>query len=364
MRKLCIVTELYDPSIGGQEIRYKEWSQIFLKNGWSVTILTIDHTGCLPEMEHISGVRVYRLVKDRNYIQQNMLQRNLFTVLRFSFALKKFLNNSADCECILFNQWPVLPQLIIRKSKKKCVHDWCELSNGFFWKIVQKLLTFSTKKHICVSPGIKDRLAREYGVREHAILTVESGINVHDYQGGGSKRDLIVFFGRLAPHKHPEHAIEAVKAFNAKHGRKERIFVLGGGPMQECLSRKYQHDDCVQCLGRVSDEKKMEILRQAKINILPSEREGFPRTVAECMAFGVPTVTTNYPNNGTVQVIEACDSGIVVDPGTDNIVHALEILIFDQSTYEKMSKQCLANARTLDWDLLYKKFVDFLDKDT
>lgn len=363
MRHLCIVTELYDPSIGGQEIRYKEWSQVFLKKGWKVTILTIDHTGLLPGTENMSGVRVHRLVKDKNYVKQGAMPRNLLTVARFTYALQKFFNDNKIFDCVMFNQWPVLPQVLVKMGDKKCVHDWCELSNGFFWRIVQKILTLSMKKHICVSPGIKDRLTSEYGVKHESILTVESGINVQEYKGGNSKRDLIIFFGRLSPHKHPDQAVEAVRSFNAKHARKEKIVVVGGGPMYQDLLEKYQHDDCVQCLGKISDEKKMEVLQRAKINILPSEREGFPRTVAECMAFGVPTVTTNYPNNGTTQVVEMYGTGIVTAPNTDSIVNALETLMFDSSAYTKMSMQCREKVQALDWEVLYEKFVHFLDND-
>lgn len=364
MKNLAIVTELYDPSIGGQEIRYKEWSKTFIQNNWAVTILTVDHLGNLPKHEKVNGVDVIRLVHNKNYINTSCILRNPFTVIHFTYKVRSFFKKNAHkYDCVIFNQWPVLPQLLIGRRVQNAVHDWCELSSGLIWKTIQKLLSKSVGKHICVSPGIEDRLISEYGISKDSIQTIESGIDFKKYEIDESKRDVILFFGRLAPHKHPEHAIEAVIALNDQHGRNVKILIVGGGQMHEYLQEKYGDIGCVQILGRIPDEKKMSVLQQALIHILPSEREGFPRVVAECMAVGVPTITTNYPDNGTVQVVERYNAGIVVEPEVHNIVDGLESLLNDTDRLKSMSAECIDQAKLLDWEILYQKFVKFMNID-
>jgi glycosyltransferase involved in cell wall biosynthesis len=41
----------------------------------------------------------------------------------------------------------------------------------------------------------------------------------------------------------------------------------------------------------VSDERKYELLARTRLLMMTSQREGFPRVVAEAMASGVPVVT-------------------------------------------------------------------------
>lgn len=65
--------------------------------------------------------------------------------------------------------------------------------------------------------------------------------------------------------------------------------------MLEELKVRHAQDRNVVFHGFVSDEQKLAVLAKARIFILPSEREGLPKSIVECMACGVPTVTTDYP---------------------------------------------------------------------
>ena len=70
--KILIVAELAFPSIGGQEIRFKDLSEEWIKQGHNVTVVTIDHLGELPKEEVINGVVYNRIVAEKNYYNVNI----------------------------------------------------------------------------------------------------------------------------------------------------------------------------------------------------------------------------------------------------------------------------------------------------
>ncbi|HAH86612.1 MAG TPA: glycosyltransferase family 1 protein, partial [Armatimonadetes bacterium] len=63
--------------------------------------------------------------------------------------------------------------------------------------------------------------------------------------------------------------------------------------------RPYIDDKSVEYLGAASDVR--SFIEQSAVYVLPSYREGTPRTVLEAMAIGRPVITTDAPGcRGTV----------------------------------------------------------------
>ena len=60
--KMAIVSELYRPSTGGQEVRYQEIATELVRRGHEVEIFTIGHDANLARSEVWDGVRVHRVL--------------------------------------------------------------------------------------------------------------------------------------------------------------------------------------------------------------------------------------------------------------------------------------------------------------
>lgn len=365
MKELVIITELFYPSIGGQEVRYLEFGKVFVKNGWKVSVVTIDHIGNLPEKEIISDINVFRIIKSPSYQKPHKyLPRNPIAIINFTLGVLKFLKNH-KADSIIFNQWPIIPQIAYQgKQRNLKIIDWCELRSGILWKIIQKTMAFSSCKHIVVNKSILDYLYRECKIKSGEV--VESGINLDYLQNSyrkNSNKSGCFFFGRLFAHKHPEHVIEAMKIVNSNRDIKVPLTIAGGGPLEESLRNNYSNLEWLTITGNISETEKNELFNSHKINVLPSEREGFPRTVAECMVFGVPTITTDYPDNATVKIIHQYNCGIIVKPQINVIADTINSLLIDDKKYADLEKNCLLNSKYLDWEHLYSKFISFTEKD-
>jgi glycosyltransferase involved in cell wall biosynthesis len=89
----------------------------------------------------------------------------------------------------------------------------------------------------------------------------------------------------------------------------------------------------VEYLGRLEDVR--PAIAGASVYVLPSYREGTPRTVLEAMAMGRPIITTNAP--GCRETVVDADNGFLVSvKAVDELVEAMSKFIRDPSLSLKM----------------------------
>lgn len=107
-----------------------------------------------------------------------------------------------------------------------------------------------------------------------------------------------------------------------------------------CISRsqleQWQREGNIEYLGSTEDVR--PFLREASVYVLPSYREGTPRTVLEAMAVGRPIVTTNAP--GCRETVIYGENGFLV-PVRDvpSLVNALEKFIHQPELIAAMGKR-------------------------
>jgi glycosyltransferase involved in cell wall biosynthesis len=104
----------------------------------------------------------------------------------------------------------------------------------------------------------------------------------------------------------------------------------------------WQADGAIEYLGHLDDVR--PAFAAARVYVLPSYREGTPRTVLEAMAMGRPIVTTDAP--GCRETVVDGVNGFLV-PVRDDVAleTAMERFILDPSLAERMGRESLAIAR-------------------
>jgi len=361
-----IITELFPPSLGGQEIRYFEFGRMLKSKGHAVDIYTIDHRGDLPAEEIIEGMSIHRVLKAPTYRRRSLgMPRNPLIIIAFTLLLGRRLRKLSSQDLVLFNQWPVLPQLLFGRSltAPTCL-DWCELRSGKVWHALQLAMAKSTQQHLCVSSALRDLLIGTYGIDAENIRTMVSGLDLTKYRPSMKNRRALLFLGRLSAHKHPEMAIEAVDLLRKRGKRDLELTIAGTGPLLDSLRSHYQQGrPWLHLPGQVDEQEKHQLLAKSSLHLLPSEREGFPRTVAECMAYGIPTITTDHPDNGTVAVVHEYGCGMVCQPGAHHLAAAIDALLVNERQWDLLSLQCRRGAERLDWLTLYTELRGFLVED-
>lgn len=136
-----------------------------------------------------------------------------------------------------------------------------------------------------------------------------------DKNSNEASAPMVLFAARLLWDKGIAELIEAARILR-NEGRVLR-FVLAGAPdagnpasVSERIIRSWQREGLVQWLGQVEDIT--SLLIEADVVVLPSYREGLPKTLVEAAACARPIIATDVP--GCRQVVNHEVNGLLVLP--------------------------------------------------
>lgn len=350
--KIGLFTELYPPSIGGQEIRFQQLARALHTRGHDVSIFTIDHRGDLPHFELDDGIAIYRHPSDPNYMRpQNRLRRSLKTMLRYSIWSRTAIRMH-HLDVKIYNQWPLLHIPLATMTRGITVIDWCELRSGPFWSLIQNIFPHFGHLNIAVSNDVTRKLSR------HApnIFCVPSGIRLSEYKNfPRQRRSGLLYIGRISRHKNLPLLIQAFESLFMQ-GYRGGLTIAGSGPELPAITALCESSPAksqIELLGHVTDAQKITLLGSAEFLIITSRREGFPRVVAEAIASGTPVITAEYPDNGTASIVNEYHCGRVVDPDPDAIAKAVLDCL---ENWETLSSAAAQGSGALDWDNLISQF--------
>lgn len=163
-----------------------------------------------------------------------------------------------------------------------------------------------------------------------AVVVNGSGIDLEHFsrapfQTGGP---VFLLIARLLKDKGIREYIEAAQLIKERHP--EAAFLLVGPvdsnpaaiPAEEVAT--WNSSGCVEYLGEVSDVR--PVIARSTVYVLPSYREGMPRTILEAMSMGRPVITTDVP--GCRETVVEGYNGFLVPPrDPQSLAEAMEHLI-------------------------------------
>lgn len=119
------------------------------------------------------------------------------------------------------------------------------------------------------------------------------------------------------------------------------VLHVGGNGETETLKKKignYSLQNIVIFEGWVSGDKKVQLLNNADIFILPSYTEGLPISILEAMSYSLPVIST--PVGGIPEVIKDGENGFLIKPGDiDALYNAIIKLVDDKVLREDMGEK-------------------------
>jgi len=267
-----------------------------------------------------------------------------------------------DCQ-----QFPYFPVLVSKLhellTETTLVVTWYELwadywyeylgRKGWFGKTIETM-TYRLPDHIVpISEAIADDL-RAAG-RTDGMTVVKNGVDYSQIQEIDPLDETwdFVYIGRLAEHKNVDLLLDAVSTASERIGRSVQTCIIGDGPERDRLeehSRGVGVTDHVTFKGFVeADEDVLGTLKTASAFALPSEREGFPNTILEANACGVPSIIVEAPENGATAVVDHRETGLITDPDPGAFADAIVEMLADDELRDHLSAGARRYGREHDW---------------
>ncbi|MGD0730955.1 MAG: glycosyltransferase family 4 protein [Terracidiphilus sp.] len=176
------------------------------------------------------------------------------------------------------------------------------------------------------------------GVRAVAI---SNPVPAADSNGGERKGTRLVSYARFSPEKRLDRLIAAFHLICLKHPQWS-LTIAGDGPMLPQLKKQIadlELGDRVSLPGVLRNPR--DLLKDADIFVLTSEFEGFPNTLAEAMAHGVPVISFNC-KSGPAEIVRDGIDGLLIPPvDVPALARAMENLMNDEPMRLAMGKKAV-----------------------
>lgn len=152
---------------------------------------------------------------------------------------------------------------------------------------------------------------------------------------------VVAMVSRLIRDKGVHEFLQAAEAVRSRHGDTIEFCLMGfidrGNPT--CVDRDELDRFVNRGLVRVFDfQDPLPLYHAADLYCLPSYREGFPNTVLEAMACGLPAITTDVP--GCRETVDDGVQGLKIPArNADALIDAIDRLIEQPEVRERMGEK-------------------------
>jgi glycosyltransferase involved in cell wall biosynthesis len=342
-----------NPRAGGAEVHLHETFGRLVGRGWQVTAVTSGWRGAAARV-HLDGIEVHRTGGRYSY------PLAAFRHVRGPLSDRRFVLTVED-----LNKAPLFSPLWAPGGHVLLVHHLFG-ATGFQGASVPVALAtwllervippvYRSVRTIAVSESTRADLVQR-GLSPSRIEVIENGVDTAAYvpaaRGGRYPRPTLLYLGRLKKYKRIDLILAAVARLRDR-GVPPTLFVAGegdDGPRLRRLARELGlTPDIVSFLGLVSEEKKLELLQRAWVNVLTSAKEGWGITNLEAAACGTPSVVSDSPGLRD-SVLDGRTGLLVPHEDVATLADKLQALLSDEDLRDRMGSAARHFAMTLSWD--------------
>jgi glycosyltransferase involved in cell wall biosynthesis len=238
-----------------------------------------------------------------------------------------------------------------------------------FTELSLRYLLKNASAVIALTEHMKDAMQALYS---RDVIVVPNGINLNEIAErgaeGGNPGKEVLFVGRLHPVKGAQYLLGAMSIVHRELPEAKLILVGDGEEREhlETLTDNLGIRECVEFAGRVPHERVQDYMNQAEVFVLSSLSEGFPVTILEAMACGLPVVATRV--GGVPDIIEDGTNGYLVDAmNQEQIAEALLKLLQNDQLRKEISNNNRKEAERYRWNTvaatlegIYQKSLELL----
>lgn len=301
--------------------------------------------------------------KGGNYIKsffyQIMQLQKLFVMSKKVYLLKK--KYKIDISISFMEELNLIN--ILSRAKDKVFVRICtilserkeEMKGDFYYnRYLLRILYNKAYKVIVMTKFCERDLINNYGIKNSLIQIIKNPVFINETGETASPiwehgDKVIITLGRMHEVKQQQHLIRSFSLLQSKY-EDAKLLIVGRGTGEQTHYLKKLVKDMglkgnVLFMGQQQDVA--YYLKNSKIFVLTSKTEGFPNSMLEAMACGVPVVSVDCPGapreilaprshyTGDLKKIEYAEYGILVPVLDGNKYKSSERLTFEEIQLEK-----------------------------
>lgn len=175
--------------------------------------------------------------------------------------------------------------------------------------------------------------------RVHVIPNAARPVALRAGRATESDERIVVAVGRLGVEKGFDLLIDAAEIAFPRHPAWVLV-IVGDGPERRALqsrARRSRIADRIRFEGRVAHPE--EILHGADLFVLSSRYEGFPNSLMEAMATGLPVLSTDCPSGPAAMIRDGVDGRLVPPNDVAALAGGLEELLGDEPLRNRLASR-------------------------
>lgn len=283
---LCNWRDLRHPRAGGAEVFTHEVLRRWVRDGHDVTMFASRVPGAASE-ESVDGVRVIRAGGRFGVYRA---ARQFFDSQHpghFDVVIDEINTRPFDAPSFAGDTPVVALAHQVAREVWFSEFAWPIAAVGAHILEPHWLRRYRYVPTITISESSRESL-ESFGLQRVSVVTPPGAAAPHSGRHEAKEaRPTLLFVGRLAANKRPDHAIEAFSELRRRIPDAQ-LWVVGDGVMLDRLTRRQTPG--VTLFGHVDDMTKLSLMSRAHLLVATSVREGWGMVVDEAAAAGTATV--------------------------------------------------------------------------
>ena len=383
--KICIVSTIFPPDIGGPSKHIYELSKRLASKGHEVHIAT--YTSQDSRNELLDGFIVHRISikgipKAMLLARAYKMKRMLIDIIKqfnidLIYALNIDLAGLPAAQAAKATNKPVILRYggdyiweIMFKFNRtsKTLDRFYETQEGRLFKTLKAFQSRMLAKfnHIIVpSDYYKNILIKNFSLNEGNVTVIKNPVNTTIKSGKKKKNDFftLITSSRILRLKGLDYLLEAMRILRRNYPN-IKLQIIGDGPYKQKLierAKELNVQDKVEFLPGMKHEELLEKIANADAYISSSVSEVAPNAILEAMSLKVPVITSlvsdfDYKMNE--------DIALIVHPKDSNaLAGAITRLMLSQDLRKKLAGNAYKFVKkNTNWDEALKQTLSIFEK--
>ena len=346
-RRVRVMYLIWSLDLGGAEQVVMNLAKKLDRQKFKAVVCCLNEKGRYAPLLEKEGIKVFELHKKPKF--------DLFLIFKLVGLIKQEKIDLLHTHLFSSNLWGRIAADIANIPVVSTEHN-VDTWKGKFHFFLDRLLVNKNKRIIFVSEKVKEFYEEKglqldgkakvlYNGIDTSHFTVSNrSSNVREKFGISRDAQVLGIVGRLVPQKAHVDFIEAVQQLKQR-GKNVAGLIVGDGPLRKELEERVKKNGLESSIIFAGFSNDMTEFYQAMdVFVLCSLREGFPMTILEAMASGVPVVATNV--GGVSECVTDGEHGLLVAPENPTaLAEAISKIFEDSLLKERLIQNALRRVR-------------------